>query len=81
LLCITFLISAYLTYLMKNFLLNILDYVIDEERDWVIYLFMSFAPPSGIFVFSLSPSFVLHMYHTGGGRKRHKQTYRQRRIK
>jgi hypothetical protein len=33
-------------------------------------LLMSFAPPSRIFVFSLSPFFVLSMYH-GGGRIYH----------
>ena len=32
-------------------------------------LFMSFAPPSSIFVFSFSPFFVLYMFQTGGGNK------------
>jgi hypothetical protein len=36
-----------------------------------IYVFRS---PSRIFVFTLSPFFVIYMYYTGGGRKRQKPT-------
>jgi hypothetical protein len=35
---------------------------------------MSFASPFRIFVFLLSPFFVIYMYHTGGRMKRRKQT-------
>jgi hypothetical protein len=73
---------------MKNFLLSILNYVIDEERGLLSNIFFNvFRFPLRYFcLFALSVlcsdhDVTDHMYHTGGGRKGHKKTYRQRRIK